>query len=447
MLVDGQSIGAVDAYTFEGVSEIHTIEVTFQKITFTVIATAGQGGEITPSGEITLEYGQDQHFVITPNQGYKVKKLWSNGDDMGAPLTYAIINIQENYTVTVEFEKITHTITASAVSNGSISPNGEVSVEYGNDKTFAITPNTGYKVKDVLVDGQSVGKVNSYTFESIDNNHTISVSFEKIEFTIVASCTSGGTISPSGETTAQYGDSKVYTITPNVGYQIASIKLNQQNQTVLTPKQATQFTIENITENKTIEVTFEKIKYTIGVICGENGTITPQTQQVEHGATITFIITPNVNANLVDVLVDGQSQGIIYTYTFENVTSDHTIEATFAEKTEFKITINCDQNGNITPNDITNIEKGTSQTFTLSPNDGFVVKEVRVNGIRVLVENNQFTVENIQSDMIIEVSFEKQAQQGDITTLIIIFAAIVLSVAGVVMYFVIKSTKIKKLEK
>ena len=421
--------------------------VEFEKITHTITATAGANGSISPNGEVVVEYGTDKTFAITPSTGYEVADVLVDGQSIGKVNSYTFEGVSENHIISVTFTKIVYIITASADTNGSISPNGEVSVEYGNDKTFAITPNTGYKVKDVLVDGQSVGKVNSYTFESIDNNHTISVSFEKIEFTIVASCTSGGTISPSGETTAQYGDSKVYTITPNVGYQIASIKLNQQNQTVLTPKQATQFTIENITENKTIEVTFEKIKYTIGVICGENGTITPQTQQVEHGATITFIITPNVNANLVDVLVDGQSQGIIYTYTFENVTSDHTIEATFAEKTEFKITINCDQNGNITPNDITNMEKGTSQTFTLSPNDGFVVKEVRVNGIRVLVENNQFTVENIQSDMIIEVSFEKQAQQGDITILIIIFVAIVLSVAGVVMYFVIKSTKIKKLEK
>lgn len=72
-----------------------------------------------------------------------------------------------------------YTITASAGAGGSISPSGKVSVTSGKDQTFKITPNAGYAVADVVVDGKSVGRVSSYTFENVTKTHTISVTFTK----------------------------------------------------------------------------------------------------------------------------------------------------------------------------------------------------------------------------------------------------------------------------
>lgn len=69
------------------------------------------------------------------------------------------------------------TITATARANGSISPSGEVSVEAGGSKTFTITPNVGYEIADVLVDGVSVGAVSSYTFSDVQANRTIAATF------------------------------------------------------------------------------------------------------------------------------------------------------------------------------------------------------------------------------------------------------------------------------
>ncbi len=92
------------------------------------------------------------------------------------------------------------TITASAGTGGSIAPSGAVSVSSGTSKTFAITPNTGYRVAGVLVDGTSVGAVTTYTFSNVTANHTIAASFaaNTTAFTITASAGTGGSISPSG---------------------------------------------------------------------------------------------------------------------------------------------------------------------------------------------------------------------------------------------------------
>ncbi|MDO4270935.1 MAG: S-layer homology domain-containing protein, partial [Eubacteriales bacterium] len=72
-----------------------------------------------------------------------------------------------------------YTITASAGAGGAISPSGKVSVTRNGSKTFTVTPNAGYIVADVLVDGKSAGAVTSYTFDKVTEAHTISARFEK----------------------------------------------------------------------------------------------------------------------------------------------------------------------------------------------------------------------------------------------------------------------------
>ena len=71
----------------------------------------------------------------------------------------------------------TCTIRASAGTGGSITPSGSVSVRTGHDQTFTITPDRGYAIADVKVDGRSVGAVRGYTFQNISSAHTIEVSF------------------------------------------------------------------------------------------------------------------------------------------------------------------------------------------------------------------------------------------------------------------------------
>ena len=72
-----------------------------------------------------------------------------------------------------------HTIKATAGANGSISPSGWTSVREGWDQTFTITPDKGYAVAKVLVDGKSVGAVMSYTFKNVTKDHTIEAVFMK----------------------------------------------------------------------------------------------------------------------------------------------------------------------------------------------------------------------------------------------------------------------------
>ena len=73
-----------------------------------------------------------------------------------------------------------YTIKATAGAGGSISPSGNVSVREGRDQTFTITPDKGYAVSNVKIDGKSIGAVKSYTFKNVRRNHAIEVIFTKV---------------------------------------------------------------------------------------------------------------------------------------------------------------------------------------------------------------------------------------------------------------------------
>ena len=90
-------------------------------------------------------------------------------DDLDASKSYAFMF----------FNSSEYTITASAKNGGKITPSGDVTVAEGDNQTFTITANNGYRISDVLVDGKSVGAVASYTFKNVNANHTITVTFEK----------------------------------------------------------------------------------------------------------------------------------------------------------------------------------------------------------------------------------------------------------------------------
>ncbi|MCL2297293.1 MAG: hypothetical protein FWC38_08765 [Proteobacteria bacterium] len=82
---------------------------------------------------------------------------------------------------------VSNTITATADANGTISPSGGVLVGYDGSQTFTFTPNSGYRISDVQVDGVSQGAISSYTFTNVTSDHTISVSFAPIPLSAATS--------------------------------------------------------------------------------------------------------------------------------------------------------------------------------------------------------------------------------------------------------------------
>ena len=89
-----------------------------------------------------------------------------------------VATVRNYYALQVKVDEV-RIITATADEHGKIAPTGDVAVPKGESKTFTITPDSGYHIKDVLVDGKSVGAVGTYTFENVVDNHTIHATFAR----------------------------------------------------------------------------------------------------------------------------------------------------------------------------------------------------------------------------------------------------------------------------
>ncbi len=262
VLVDGSSVGAVSSFTFTNVNSSHTISASFAANTYIITASAGVGGTITPSGSVSVNHGANQTFTITPNTGYVVSNVVVDGSSVGAVSSYTFSNVTSVHTISATFSVRTYTLTASAGAGGTISPSGSVTVNHGANQTFTITPNTGYTIANVRVDGSSIGAVSSYTFNNVTANHTISATFTANTYTISATAGTGGTISPSGNVTVSHGDSQTFTITPAIGYTISNVLVDGVSQGSVGI-----YSFGNVTANHTISASFSQITYTIHCIC------------------------------------------------------------------------------------------------------------------------------------------------------------------------------------
>ena len=217
-----------------------------------ITASCNEGGTITPNGVANVKKYSDQKYTIKANEGYFIQSVKIDNVDKGKLESYTFERVTTNHTIAVTFAPKELAISASAGAGGSISPNGTVKVKYGEDKTFTITPNEGYDIQSVTVDGQNKGKITSYTFEDVKEAHSISASFVKKQFNITASAGAGGSISPNGTSTVSYGDSKTFTITPTQGYKVKSVVVDGTNKGELTT-----YTFNNVKGAHTISVTFE----------------------------------------------------------------------------------------------------------------------------------------------------------------------------------------------
>ena len=219
---------------------------------FDIVASAGNGGTISPSGTITVRKNGSLTLTITPNTGYRIKSVEVDGIEVGAVSSYTFENVNDNHSILAIFAKDTYTITASAGSGGSISPSGANSVAYGGSQSFTITPGEGYEIQSVMVDGQNVGAVSSYTFDNVQRDHNISAVFVKKTYTIIASAGTGGSISPSGTIQVTHGESRSFSFIPDWGYKVKSVIVDGVDKGAVGG-----YSFSYINGNHTISVTFE----------------------------------------------------------------------------------------------------------------------------------------------------------------------------------------------
>lgn len=439
--------------------------------------------EVNPTKENNnVVFGTAEFDIEVTEAGDGVISVTAPNTNKGPGIDYFIISPKN---VTVE----SYDITATAGEGGTITAeglaDGKVSVTEGESATFTITANDGYEVSDVKVDGTSVGKRTSYTFENVTAAHTIEATFafanytaaNPFEFpttkgttktleaehatTITEACgatewrcevnseawASNGKYINSLNKTSTGADSVAYaynapvagtykvTVTYRSGSDTNKLAWSEQDGKITAGQVATPNSkVNNVLQAKTVE--FNMVVTTAGagtlVFTAPDGD-SPQTDKFDielvklaDEADLTELQTAITNAEAILNAADKDKYSAAALVELQELvnagkqlttaSSQADVDAKKAEitakiadiQTQFTITATAGNGGKIAPTGATNVYKGTSKAFTITPNDGYHVDSLTVDGTAVDVVT-EYTFSDVTANHTIAVTFAKDA--------------------------------------
>ena len=439
--------------------------------------------EVNPTKENNnVVFGTAEFDIEVTEAGDGMISVTAPNTNKGPGIDYFIITPKN---VAVE----SYDITATAGEGGTITAeglaDGKVSVTEGESATFTITANDGYEVSDVKVDGTSVGKRTSYTFESVTAAHTIEATFafanytaaNPFEFpttkgttktleaehatTITEACgatewrcevnseawASNGKYINSLNKTSTGADSVAYaynapvagtykvTVTYRSGSDTNKLAWSEQDGKITAGQVATPNSkVNNVLQAKTVE--FNMVVTTAGagtlVFTAPDGD-SPQTDKFDielvklaDEADLTELQTAITNAEAILNAADKDKYSAAALVELQELvnagkqlttaSSQADVDAKKAEitakiadiQTQFTITATAGNGGKIAPTGATNVYKGTSKAFTITPNDGYHVDSLTVDGTAVDVVT-EYTFSDVTANHTIAVTFAKDA--------------------------------------
>lgn len=336
--------------------------------THTVTGTAGTNGSISP-GSRTVNDGDTTTFTVTPDSGYNIDTVTGCSGSLSGS-TYTTGTINGDCTVSATFAAIgvtTHTVTATAGANGSISP-GSRTVNDGDTTTFTVTPDTGYSIDSVSGCGGSLSG-STFTTGAITNACTVTASFSALSYTVTATAGSGGSIGPASAVVS-YGNATSFTVTPDSGFIIASVNGCGGSLSGST------YTTAVITSACTVSASFilaSTPSHTVSTSAGNGGGISPASAVVADGSQTSFTITPNSGYTIASVSGCGGSL-LGSTFITAAITSACTVSATFNINT-YTVTASAGSGGSISPGSAA-VTHGNTTAFTVTPSTGYHVASV-----------------------------------------------------------------------
>ena len=366
--VDGADLGPISYYTFQRVGVDHTISATFQKAqpsgeTVTLTTTANEGGTVAPAGQTTYVSGQTVDVTFTPDQGYQLASVKVNGRTVDVTDGAYTLVMDQSYAVSAAFEKIPDVPVVmfqndfEDVAGDSFPFRGwTVKVQDTSSTwkqyTYYNWKNEGNDSKHAYISNDWKGAQDEYLISpAVDLSGTrdgvLTFNFAYGEYGIknktftatVEASTDGGKTwnaiwnfqdSYTGQQASNYIISGSAEVPVPAEYNVDGVQFAFR---YVHPNEDTtgQLAIDNV-KLMAVEDGPVAQKYTITATAGEGGSITPAGEvSVKEGASQTFAIAAQEGYAIADVLVDGQSVGAVDSYTFENVTANHTIAALFTK--------------------------------------------------------------------------------------------------------------------
>lgn len=321
-----------------------------EKKTGTVTIGAVEHGSVT-ADKSTAKIGENVTFTVAPEANYVVSSFKVNGADVALDGNNqaVVVMVAGGLNVTASFELGSGTVTIGTFEHGAVTAD-KMTAKIGEDVTFKITSDTGYDVSFFKVNGSNVDyvtKEDSTTGKTygeakvkmVSGGLTVTAEFKLGVYSIEWDAPAHGTIAvEGGKTSAPYGEDVKFIFTPETGYEIKYLTVNEE------PVQWASDNTYTTTMGEYglfVTVQFGLENETITVNAGEHGTIehknkADDTQDYLYGDTSVVTVTPNEGYMIETITVDGKAIEVPEDkkggYSFEQlVEKDLNISATFTD--------------------------------------------------------------------------------------------------------------------
>ncbi|MCB9497668.1 MAG: S8 family serine peptidase [Fibrobacteria bacterium] len=353
---------------------VHPAVVHFQ-----LTASAGVGGTISPSGEVSVVAGSNQTFVMTPDLGYRVSAVLVDGISVGAPSSYTLSNVQANHTVVAQFAP--NPPTELCEVKGIPTATGWVVRNAWNDAANGSGVRAAPDAMEII--HRQWGKTDLWVIGNADRFSLVAGKEYTLSFEIRNSAAGAFQGLSWGWATGLNWDSPILQGTaatvsgsfPSSGYRTVEIPFTAAAtgsfalalRLAWTSQPGAEF--HGFVKNIKVCEPSTTPSYTITASAGVGGTITPSGEiTVIEGGSASFEVAASSGYTILDVTVDGVSQGAVSTVSLTNIVANHTVSATFRAIPSYTITASAGVGGTITPSgEITVIEGAALRSRSRPP--------------------------------------------------------------------------------
>ena len=366
---------------------------------FTVTASAGTGGGISPAS-ISVLAGGSASFTVTPENSHNLVAVTGCGGSLSGN-RYTASEISAACSVSATFAIREYPVTIASRTGGSISP-ASASVPHGESATFSLSLTSGWKLDSLNAEGCDVSAVvaGQFSVGPVTSTCLITPAFSRRSYPVSSVVTAGdGSLTP---TTASilHGDRLQVNVTPALGYVLGAIDDNCGGDGSYNMETSV-YTTAPVTGACAVSAAFELQTFEVSVLVDGPGAANPELQLVSYGQAGVITLIPDVDHIINSATgCEGSLDGNIYTTGV--ITGACLVNAAFGPA-EFKVTTTA-VNGSISP-DNPMVPVGEVQQFTFTADVGYEL--TGVSGCGGSLNGTTYTTAAITEECTVSADFER----------------------------------------
>lgn len=374
-----------------------------EKKTGTVTIGAVEHGSVT-ADKMTAEVGADVTFTVTPDENYSVKSFKVNNDEKQLNDSNQVVvkMVEGGLTVSAEFEINSAAVTITQADHGSISAD-KSTAKIGENVTFTVAPEANYVVSSFKVNGADVALDgnNQAVVVMVAGGLNVTASFELGSGTVTIGTIEHGAVT-ADKMTAKIGEDVTFKITSETGYDVSFFKVNGSDVDYETKEDSTtgktywEAKVKMVSGGLTVTAEFKLGVYSIDWDAPSHGTIAVEggKTQATYGEDVKFIFTPETGYEIKSLTINEEQVQWANDNTYTTTMGEYGlfVNVQFGLENE-TITVNAGEHGTIEhknkADDSQNYKYGDTAVVTVTPNEGFMIETITVDGKAIEVPEDK----------------------------------------------------------